>query len=320
MKLCCQRCGVETAQELGFCLSCRASLIPKNTYDLKVSDFAYGPDLDAMRSINVMGALPYLIRNLTFANLEKTMISNLSSVGRKVMYPTDLDSIIRRCAVLLSLERLPEVFIVEGAEMNAFTIGNEEQAYLVIDGSLLNGLTELELTAVIAHELGHVKSGHVMYHTLAEALAGGISLSTALIGVNVLSFPVRLAFLSWHRQSEVTADRASILVVNDINVIRSLLTKLIIARGAAPLELAGNETRNTGILDTAAGLFRTHPIDNDRFKLAKQFWESQEFSTVKRKIIMRERMLKGLMTSCRFCAEGKSLEDLFCPKCGRCQT
>jgi Zn-dependent protease with chaperone function len=313
----CQRCGAEIPEEVRFCLNCRASLIPKSAYDLTLSDFAYKPDLDAMATMNATGPLPYILKNLTLANLENTMISKLSAVGQRVAYPCELDTITRDCAVFLSIDHLPEVFITEGDQLNAFTFGSENQTHLVIDARLLRTLTQFELMAVIAHELGHVKSGHMLYHTLAEALGRGINLSGTLMGLDALSIPVRLALLSWHRQSEVTADRASLLVVNEIKVMESLLTKLSPTRGTAPVPQF--EMRSTGILETASRLFRTHPLDIDRLKLAKQFIESQEFSRAKRKIELRQSVLSGLVPTCRFCAESKSAGDLFCPKCGRCQ-
>jgi len=319
LKLLCQRCGTETPQELRFCLNCRASLTPKNVYDLTISDFAYKADLDAMATVNATGPLPYLLKNLTLADLENTMISKLSAVAQIVTYPCELDAIIRDCAGLLSIEHLPDAFITEGDKLNAFTFGSENQAHLVIDASLLRTLSQLELLAVIAHELGHVKSGHMTYHTLAEALGRGIRLSGNLMGVDALSIPVRLALLSWNRQSEVTADRASLLVVNEIKVMESLLTKLSSVPGTAPDRQFEMEPRSTGILETVSRLFRTHPAYADRLKLAKQFKESQEFSRAKRKIELRQSLLSALIVSCRFCAANKLPEDLFCPKCGRCQ-
>jgi len=65
----------------------------------------------------------------------------------------------------------------------------------------------------------------MLYHTLVE-LGGGIRFSASYLGLGILTLPVRLALLSWHRQSEVTADRASLLAVNDIGVINSFMNKL----------------------------------------------------------------------------------------------
>jgi Zn-dependent protease with chaperone function len=313
----CSGCGAEVPEELRFCLICRASLFPKTAYDLSVTDFGYQPDLDAIATMSATGPLPYILKNLTLSNLENTMISKLSAEGHRVTYPCELDTILRDCAVLLSIEHLPEVFITESDELNAFTFGTEDRAYLVADASLLRTLSQPELMAVIAHELGHVRSGHMLYHTLAEALGRGISLSGSFVGLDALSIPINLALLSWHRQSEVTADRASLLVVNDLQVMQSLLSKLSTVRGKATIRQT--ETRSTGILESVSHLFRTHPVYADRLKLAEQFVESQEFSRAKRKIELRQSLLSGLVPICRFCAGSKPVEKLFCPKCGRCQ-
>jgi len=165
-----------------------------------------------------------------------------------------------------------------------------------------------------------VKSGHMMYHTLAEVLSGGISLSASLMGLDVLSIPLRFALLSWHRESEVTADHAGLLAVNDIKVMESLLPKLASRRGTAAAHEPDVQKRDVGMLETLGELFRTHPLDSNRFKLAEEFWRSQEYRSARRKIELHQKLLKGLVPVCRYCGEAKSAEDMFCPKCGRCQT
>lgn len=312
----CQRCGVETLEELRFCLNCGSSLLPKSSYDLAVIDFAYGPDLDAMRTLNAIGPLPHILKNLAFPHLERKMLSRLSATARRVTYPLELDGLVRDCGTFLAVRCLPDVFIAEGGPPNAFTFGTEEHARLVMNSSLLKVLNQAELTAVIAHELGHVKSGHMMYHTLAEALAGGINFSASLLGLGSISMPIQLALLSWHRESEVTADRASLLVLNDLEVMRSLLAKL--STGQA--DSIDRGPHGVGTLEAAAELFRTHPLDTNRFKFAKEFRESPEFQRARQKIELRRSLLKGLVPVCRFCGQSKPLEELFCPRCGKCQT
>ena len=320
LELICRKCGTKTPEELGFCRNCRTRLIPRTRYDLDAGDFAYPPDLSAIETIKVTGALPYIVKRLTLGDFEKTLSSKLRSEAREVTYPSYIDMLVRQCATLLSIEFQPETFILEGGQPNAFTFGSEEQAYLVMDSSLPTMLTPPELMAVIAHELGHVKSGHMMYHTLAEVLGGGISLSASLMGLDVLSIPLRFALLSWHRESEVTADRAGLLAVNDIKVIGSLLPKLASSRGATMVDQPNVQKRDVGMLETLGELFRTHPLDSNRFKLAEEFWKSQEFRNARRKIELHQKLLKGLVPVCRYCGEAKSTEDMFCPECGRCQT
>lgn len=320
MKLRCQRCGVETSEELDFCQNCCASLIPRSTYDLNLGDFAYKPDLDAIQTLKVLGPLPYFVKNLAFADLERTVLSRISEMADKVTYPSDLDALVRKCATLLSVEFMPEVFIVKSGDLNAYTFGDEVRAFVVVDAGLLGLLTSSELMALFGHELGHVKSGHMMYHTLAEVLGGGISLSVSLLGLDVLSIPVRFALLSWHRESEVTGDRTALLVVNDINVVNSLMTKLSLARAPVPSLEIDDTKRNVGVMESVSELFQTHPLFTHRLRLLKDFSESEEFLRARQKIELRQSLTRGLIPICRFCGAKKFVEELFCPSCGRCQT
>jgi hypothetical protein len=303
LMLSCHHCGAKTPDDLLYCLNCRASLIPSNKYDLNVRDFAYGPDLDAMGTIKVAGFLPFLLKS-----------------ADRVQYPSDFDEIMRQCASVLSLDALPDVFVSDGNQLNAFTFGTEERAYVVCTSALLRIVSRQELEAVLSHEFAHVKSGHMLYHTLAEILANGIGTSASLLGLDLISVPIRLALLSWHRESEVTADRASLLAVNDIKVLRSLLSKLASALDPVSSGQTQTDVHKPGALETLGELFRTHPLDSNRFRLANDFWQSQEFKSGRRKIELRQRLLRGLTTVCRFCGQSKAVKELFCPNCGRSQS
>ena len=322
MKLRCERCGLETPEELAFCSNCRHRVAPHSAYDLSPDDFAYGPDRDAIQMVKATGVLPFLVKNLTVANFEKNLSSRLSREARSAAYPSKVDALVRHCAIALSVDTLPEVLVVKGAQPNAFTFGTEEHASVVVNSGILGLFTEPELTGLFAHELGHVKSGHMLYHTVAEVLGGGISVSASFLGLDIVSLPVRLALLSWHRESEVTADRASLLVVNDISVIKSLVTKLALWSSPGMISSGGFdiEKDKAGLLDSASELFRTHPLDVNRFKLAKDFFESEQFRFARRKIETRLDLVRALIPICRFCGERKRVEELFCPVCGRCQT
>jgi hypothetical protein len=187
---------------------------------------------------------------------------------------------------------------------------------------LVKHLGPRELTAVLGHELGHVKSGHMLYHTVAEILGGGIGFSASLLGVSIVSVPVRLALLSWHRESEVTADRSSLLVVRDIAVVKSFMTKLAAwsSRGTSSLNPLDIENDKVGMLESVSELFRTHPLYSRRFKLSRGFFESEQFHQASLKIETRLGYLRALIPVCRFCGARKPVEEMFCPSCGKCQT
>ena len=320
MNLRCQSCGFETAEELGFCTNCRLSLYPKSTYDLTLDDYAYGPDREGIAMIKTMGLLPYLVKNLALGNLERNLSSRLAHEAHEVTYPCDLDALVRRCAIPLSLDALPRIFIINQGQPNSFTFGSEERASVVVDSNVLKSLTADELMALLAHELTHVKSGHMLFHTVAELLVGGIGFSASLLGLDPLSLPMRLALLNWHRESEVTADRGSLLAVNDISVIKSLMSKLGYWSSRSSTYPPQDETdEKAGMLESAFELFRTHPSQINRCAFIKEFQESEQFLRARQKLETRSTLLKGLISFCRFCGTRKAIDELFCPSCGKCQ-
>jgi Zn-dependent protease with chaperone function len=271
--------------------------------------------------IKATGVLPYLVKNLALPNLEKDLLSRFSRQAHRVAHPSKVDALVRQHAIALSLDTLPEVLIIEGTQPNAFTFGREEHAYLVLNSGILDSFTDRELCALFAHELTHIKSGHMLYHTVAEILGGGIGVSASFLSLGILSLPVRLALLSWHRESEVTADRGSLIVVNDIDVMKSLMTKLAVWSSGGVLS-SGQldiEREKVGMLESAAELFSTHPLYVNRFKRLKEFSGSEQFLRARRKIETRLNVLRALIPFCRFCGTRKPIEDLFCPTCKRCQ-
>ena len=161
----------------------------------------------------------------------------------------------------------------------------------------------------------------MLYHTVAEILGGGVGLSASLLGISIISVPVRLALLSWHRESEVTADRGSLLVANDIAPVKSFLTKLALwsSHGMAPSNPIDVENYSIGMLESVSELFRTHPLHSKRLKLAKAFSDSEQFREAKLKIKTRLASLRALIPVCRFCGAKKPVEDMFCPSCDKCQ-
>src|SRR5579875_2792353 len=128
------------------------------------------------------------------------------------------------CAILDVPE--PELYVAQNPTPNAMTSGHDHP-YIIVTTGLLDLMNEDEILAVIAHELGHIKSGHVLYKTMAR----GISFLVALIGDLTLGVgrlvgrTLEATLLEWDRMSEFTADRSSLLVVQNPQVMLSLMMK-----------------------------------------------------------------------------------------------
>lgn len=118
-------------------------------------------------------------------------------------------------AATLDVEgELPELYITRNPDLGGMCIGIDKPLIVVNSGSL-DLLDETELRFLLAHELGHALSGHGLYRTLLMVLLR-LTTSVAWVPVGVVGLRVITAALSeWSRKSELSADRAGALAVQD---------------------------------------------------------------------------------------------------------
>lgn len=117
--------------------------------------------------------------------------------------------------VLTSLDwpERPELFVSQTPFANAGAFGMDKP-FIVINSGTLTLLDDDELRNVLGHELGHVMSGHALYHTvLVLILHVGLGALPFLAGIALL--PIQLALLEWFRKSELSSDRAGLLACQD---------------------------------------------------------------------------------------------------------
>ena len=96
-----------------------------------------------------------------------------------------------------------------------------------------------ELLAIIGHEVGHCISGHVLYKTLLSLLLRftTIAASVPLAGLPLMA--VISALREWDRKSELSADRAGLLAVQNPETSFHLLMKM--AGGPRIEQMSTNE-------------------------------------------------------------------------------
>jgi Zn-dependent protease with chaperone function len=138
---------------------------------------------------------------------------------------SEIHEMVRCACEVLHLPNLPDVYIQADGSLNAFTAG-VEKPLLVLNSGCIDSLSDDELFFVIAHELGHIKSGHVLYYQIAEFLPViGEIIGAATFGIGGLfSMGLEVALLNWQRMSEFTADRAGLLACQDAEpAIRAMM-------------------------------------------------------------------------------------------------
>ena len=112
-----------------------------------------------------------------------------------------------------------EVFIAPSRQLNAYTFGLSSPKVVVLFSPLLQVMDRDELMFILGHELGHVSLGHTWLNTLIGGMSGIPSPGAA-------SAILVLAFLSWTRACEYSADRAGLLACGRLEKAITALIKL----------------------------------------------------------------------------------------------
>ena len=125
---------------------------------------------------------------------------------------------------------LPDLFVQQSPIPNAFT-GGVKRPVIVLYSALLERLTDEEVLAVVAHEVGHIHAEHVLYLTAARLIelaanAAIIATPLAMLIKQLMSLGMRYALLAWARRAELSCDRAGLLVTQDQHVVGRTMMKL----------------------------------------------------------------------------------------------
>lgn len=135
-----------------------------------------------------------------------------------------LDAMLTEVLATLDWPDRPELYVTQSPVMNAAAVGFDKP-FIVLNSSVLEHLTENEQRAIIAHEVGHIMSGHVVYRTIAIIILYFGLTALPFLAAAVM-FPFQLALLEWYRKAEFSADRAALLGVQDRNAAMMLQLKL----------------------------------------------------------------------------------------------
>lgn len=146
----------------------------------------------------------------------------------------ELYNLLEDVAKTLDLDYMPRVFTEWSYLINAFTMGHNEDAMIVLNSGVVDLMTDDEVRFVVGHEMGHIKSGHVLYHQMVW------NLTDILENIPFVDTLFKLRALYWYRMSEYTADRAGLLACQNIDVALSAMTKM----AGLPLKYHKNISRD----------------------------------------------------------------------------
>jgi len=127
---------------------------------------------------------------------------------------------------VLDIPDVPDLYVTQPVLGGAMVIGSG-RPMVVIDSMLLGRLGTGEQRVVLAHELGHVLSDHVLYMTALNILISAGSGLPLVIGIPFRA--VSAVLLEWYRAVELTCDRAATLAVRDPRIV--CRTLMVLAGG-----------------------------------------------------------------------------------------
>lgn len=184
----------------------------------------------------------------------------------------------------------PELFVSQTPFVNAGAYGMDKP-FIVINSAALNLLDDDELRVLLGHELGHVMSGHALYHTIM-VLVLNVSLGFLPFLAGIVLVPIQLALLEWYRKSELSSDRAGLLAAQDPQATMRMFLKFagggdmlqmdlnaFLVQAREYEELGGALDRVFKILNT---LGQTHPFNTLRAAELQRWIEAGHYDRIVR--------------------------------------
>jgi Zn-dependent protease with chaperone function len=202
-------------------------------HKISSQSFEHEADRKALEALRKTIGFDRLIRALMSITTDKIfgVITNSNSLklGEK-QCPSLYKLYLEVCDTLDMVP--PPLYLANRPEMNAYTAG-VEQPVIVVTSALVDGMKDKEIQAVLGHELGHWMAGHNLYRMVATSISGIlVALGDIAYGLGpLLKLGIVPTLMYWYRCAELTADRAGLLAVQDLDTV--LAVEMTLASGHA---------------------------------------------------------------------------------------
>jgi Zn-dependent protease with chaperone function len=192
--------------------------------------YEHPADRAATAALRTIPMLDTAVRKLVEWRYERALrqfyLGNSIKVGEQQL-PELWTSHLGVCRVL-DMPDVYDLYVSSGVRGGAQAIGSGKPM-IVVDSDLLQRLGPGEQRVVLAHELGHVLSDHVLYMTALDILLGVTNGMPFFFGIPFRA--VRAVLLEWYRAAELSCDRAATLAVRDPRIV---CRTLMVTAGAIP--------------------------------------------------------------------------------------
>jgi Zn-dependent protease with chaperone function len=198
--------------------------------------YEHPADRAATAALKSIPMLDVVTRRLIEFGYERALRQAFLGASVKIG-PRQLPAVWESYLQVLDVLDMPDVYdlyLTNTPITNAMALGSGKPI-IVLDSGLMKLLDDAELQTVMAHEVGHILSDHVLYRTALAILIGfsGISRIPLLAGLPLLG--IRMALLEWARATELSSDRAATLVNRDPLI--TCRTLMVLAAGLPSKQL-----------------------------------------------------------------------------------
>ena len=243
--------------------------------------------LSALRKVPGLDEVVKFFLGMTSEKMFRLWFLSSSVRVSEKQFPRLMKQVDEACRILDVQDR-PELYVTQSPALNAGAWG-VKKPFITLNSSMLDTLDDDETLAVIAHEMGHILSGHVLYKNLLWWLINIVFIVRIPVAQIVL-LGVFLALREWDRKSELSADRAGLLVVQDPQVSNTLLMKLAGGKHLDEMDLdafvaqaddyeAGGDILD-GVYKVLNLLRQTHPFPVLRLKAIRQWVEEGDYEKI----------------------------------------
>ncbi|HNS09905.1 MAG TPA: M48 family metallopeptidase [Candidatus Ozemobacteraceae bacterium] len=199
--------------------------------NLKAESFQHPWDRQAIGALQAIPGFEFLVTKLMEIGFEQFFrITNLASnIHVKGKMLPRLRETLRYATRILDMPE-PELYVTTHPIPNAFTYG-QTRPFIVVTSGLIEAMDEEEVFFVLGHELGHIKCGHVLYRTMARNFKMVLDIAAgATFGISgLLSKGLEMAMFDWERKSELSADRAGLICVQNQHIANRAFMKMAAA-------------------------------------------------------------------------------------------
>ena len=198
----------------------------------KISPQAYEHPFDrqALVSLEKMPGISLLFKKINEYGIDRLLRFKFGAIAMRVNernFP-DLHSPFVAACETLDITPIPELYLLHGTGFIRTIIIGANKPMVIINVDGMEKLSQEELIYALGHELGHIKSNHLLYHQTAMILpALGKVIANSTLGLGGLATNgVELALFQWVMMAKLTCDRAALLACQDVDVAIRTLIKL----------------------------------------------------------------------------------------------